>query len=187
MENEKTTRKQLFEINLNLTLPGIPSTSSPGISPPFSKGKALGTSIPIYPELTPLQHSRKNKLVCLSAAVRLRIGWRGEGEKNRRAKRDERYGVAARFARRNFSYLAPFFAIFPHCGAWPWAKIEPACECRLISGRRFSIRVERRSDNRKYACVRRLKSSPKIVPLKTPRSHQVVRYQYLISNSSFTK
>ena len=81
MENEKTTRKQLFEINLNLTLPGIPSTSSPGISPPFSKGKALGTSIPIYPELTPLEHSRKNKLVCLSAAVRLRIGWRGEGEK----------------------------------------------------------------------------------------------------------
>ena len=63
MENEKTTRKQLFEINVNLILPGIPSTSSPSISLPFSKGKALGTSIPIYPELTPLQHSRKNKLV----------------------------------------------------------------------------------------------------------------------------
>ena len=63
MENEKTTRKQLFEINLNSILPGIPSTSSPGISLPFSKGKALGTSIPIYPELTPLQYSRKNKLV----------------------------------------------------------------------------------------------------------------------------
>ena len=184
MENEKTTRKQLFEINLNLTLPGIPSTSSPGISPPFSKGKALGTSIPIYPELTPLQHSRKNKLVCLSAAIRLRIGWWGEGEK-KSVSEARREVVAARFARRYFSYLVSFFAFFPHCGAWSWAKIEPACESRLISCRRFSLRVERRSNSREYVCVRRLKSSPKIVPLKI--SHQVVRYQYLISNSTFTK
>ena len=49
MENEKTTRKQLFEINLNLTLPDIPSTSSPGISPPFSKGKSPGDE---YPDLS---------------------------------------------------------------------------------------------------------------------------------------
>ena len=66
----------------------------------------------------------------------------------------------------NYSYLVSILAFFPHCGAWSWAKIEPACESRLISCHRFSLRVERRSNSREYVCVRRLKSSPKIVPLK---------------------
>jgi len=95
MENEKTTRKKLFEINLNLILPGIPSTSSPGISLPFSEGKALGTSIPIYPELTPLQHSRKNKLVyqpLFGSALEgggkeKKIGERSETRRSRRSLR----------------------------------------------------------------------------------------------------
>ena len=63
------------------------------------------------------------------------------------------------------------------------AKIELAWERKRISRRRLSLWVER-SDNRKYVCVRWLKSSPKIVPLKI--LHQVLRYQYLIFNSSFT-
>ena len=29
----------------------------------------------------------------------------------------------ARFARQHFSYLTPFFAFFPHCGAWSQASI----------------------------------------------------------------
>ena len=132
MENEKTTRKQLFEINLNLILPGIPSTSSPRILLPFSKGKALGTSIPIYSELTPLQHSRKNRLVFLSAAVRLRIGWRKEGGKNRRAKRDERYIVAARFASRIFPIWSRFLPFFPTVEPVPGLKSSQPANADLF-------------------------------------------------------
>ena len=29
----------------------------------------------------------------------------------------------ARFGRQHFSYLTPFFAFFPHCGAWSQASI----------------------------------------------------------------
>ena len=29
----------------------------------------------------------------------------------------------ARLARRYFSLLTPFFAFFPHCGAWPQARM----------------------------------------------------------------
>ena len=115
MENEKTTRKQLFEIYLNLILPGIPSTSSPAISLPFSKGKALGTSIPIYPELTPLQYSRKYKLVCLSAAVRLRIRWWwGEGGGRRKKSASEARRQVSRGSLRSpiFFLFGPVFCLF---------------------------------------------------------------------------
>ena len=39
----------------------------------------------------------------------------------------------ARFARRYFSYLAPFFAFFHHCGAWSQATIISRGEAYFMS------------------------------------------------------
>ena len=59
--------------------------------------------------------------------------WGGKGEKNQRSKRAERGKGRcalspfpghrlARFFRRHFSYLTPFFAFFPQCRAWSQAN-----------------------------------------------------------------
>ena len=64
----------------------------------------------------------------------------GEQKKNWRAKSAERYSGkgkrapgnrSARFARRYFFYLTPFFAFFPHGGAWSQANSK-AIFTRLV-------------------------------------------------------